>query len=1039
MPPFRPSQKEEMRTLVADDINRACLRVCVVALVAYTALVVFTFIVFAENRAYLQPEERAVAAFAATALTTSFALRMITHISQTFIPDADTARSRGTSGVLCLCHCVNAIATATSWIFVLLPVPTLEDAFTGCRVHMLRWCEWTVLAFVMTFMTDMADKNNAWTAVALASSQAASTFCGYLLPLCAGTLAWAAVMTFSFVFFAALAPKWLQRRRLFHEARAHAAKTFRDSAAHGEAASLSGRIAMSFYLLSACCVVWSGFVAVYFLTATVRFLGLKTSEAPVWPFALDACIDVAAKLVYAAIIVDMHGALYDSERQRSERRFKELTSVIAVVWSASSDALAVSVRHDDSGGGYVETAVSPTANALLAHAAVAAGASPQWNTPPDESQPGESADVLAVRFTYRDGEPAGPIMRSRELWESSIHNRGDVPGGDATPDGQPSAAEASGFAELIRRAWLLEPAADGVLRLTHDLVRANGAQMHVEARVTRIGSWRLVVVVRDITERIKVFEAEKALVKQATAHERDAAANRFTRHEVKNGLLSAIGVVEAMQELSDAPAALVAPVSPGGPGGASCGDPALRGATDGALARYVGDLQATLTETLNSVLSETMARELVYDSYEPVPEIVDVVALLKGHATGAAGVQSSRFKIETWPAEIPFLVLDPQLLHCIHRNAVSNASKYGDPVGEIVTRLRLVRPDGTNASAAELSGTSAVGCAYTLMLELFNEPGPDHERLLDATGVALHGRVFAQGQRLHPDLRCANAAASTVSSGDGGWIMRKCARALGGDCHIEFNTEGTVLTMTCPTAVASVAVDLFRRRALSSSSSSDGAPEAPTSAESFSLPPGTWGIAIDDSKMQRKLLTRLLEFAGVEPNRIKVTGETCAEIHDFSESVAQHVRDHAEDFHLVIVDENLDVVIAGNRTTVLGSECVVRLRATLDAEGLGSKLLTVVRSANDSAQDMAIYRKRAHGFLPKAPVKRDKVLETLQPIWTQRFPGAQANHLEENDAEIREELPLAMLARDSFDMGSPETSRPPQPPDGPALQVKKNM
>jgi hypothetical protein len=158
---------------------------------------------------------------------------------------------RGTSGVLCLSHCINTIAAVTSWIFALAPVPMLLDPMTGCLVHMLRWCEWTVLAFVMTFIVYVADKNKAWTAVALAASQSASTFCGYLLPLCAGPTSWIVVMAFSFAFFAVLAPKWLQRRRLCHEAHAHAAAA-RDSATHADAESLAGRIDMSFYLLSAC-------------------------------------------------------------------------------------------------------------------------------------------------------------------------------------------------------------------------------------------------------------------------------------------------------------------------------------------------------------------------------------------------------------------------------------------------------------------------------------------------------------------------------------------------------------------------------------------------------------------------------------------------------------------------------------------------------------------------------------------------------------------------------------------------------------------
>jgi len=40
-------------------------------------------------------------------------------------------------------------------------------------------------------------------------------------------------------------------------------------------------------------------------------------------------------------------------------------------------------------------------------------------------------------------------------------------------------------------------------------------------------------------------------------------------------------------------------------------------------------------------------------------------------------------------------------------------------------------------------------------------------------------------------------------------------------------------------------------------------------------------------------------------------------------------------------------------------------------------MIALVRSANDSSSDIAIYNKRAHGFLPKAPIKREKVINCL--------------------------------------------------------------
>jgi len=48
-------------------------------------------------------------------------------------------------------------------------------------------------------------------------------------------------------------------------------------------------------------------------------------------------------------------------------------------------------------------------------------------------------------------------------------------------------------------------------------------------------------------------------------------------------------------------------------------------------------------------------------------------------------------------------------------------------------------------------------------------------------------------------------------------------------------------------------------------------------------------------------------------------------------------------------------------------------------------MLALVRSANDSASDVAIYNSRAHGFICKAPIQREKIMEIIAPIWAKRF------------------------------------------------------
>lgn len=117
-------------------------------------------------------------------------------------------------------------------------------------------------------------------------------------------------------------------------------------------------------------------------------------------------------------------------------------------------------------------------------------------------------------------------------------------------------------------------------------------------------------------------------------------------------------------------------------------------------------------------------------------------------------------------------------------------------------------------------------------------------------------------------------------------------------------------------------------------------------------------------------------------------GGTAEEIKGFCDWAITFVDEHPDDFVLMIVDENLDVQEEELRTkqlTVSGSGAVAEMRKRLlpDQE---RRVLSLIRSANDSASDVAIYNSRAHGYLPKAPFKKELVLEVLAPLWLARFP-----------------------------------------------------
>jgi hypothetical protein len=71
--------------------------------------------------------------------------------------------------------------------------------------------------------------------------------------------------------------------------------------------------------------------------------------------------------------------------------------------------------------------------------------------------------------------------------------------------------------------------------------------------------------------------------------------------------------------------------------------------------------------------------------------------------------------------------VDPHLLHCVHRNAISNACKYGGRGQEVLSR---VSHDGA-----------------ILTLEVINAPDPRHPELTKLSPEEAAAAVFAAGTR----------------------------------------------------------------------------------------------------------------------------------------------------------------------------------------------------------------------------------------------------------------------------------------------------
>ena len=229
-------------------------------------------------------------------------------------------------------------------------------------------------------------------------------------------------------------------------------------------------------------------------------------------------------------------------------------------------------------------------------------------------------------------------------------------------------------------------------------------------------------------------------------------------------------------------------------------------------------------------------------SYVPREESVSIRQILMSTRR-----QKDRFPV-VCPEDLPRFNLDPNLIRFIHRNAISNSCKYGKLGGVVSTHVKYD------------------ACDQILSVNIINEPGTHHQRLVELAEKASKD-VFLSGKRLHGMFAQSDSQDErevSFSSGDGAWIMRKCARIMGGDVAIHFKQERTVFNLTIPVKPAMAAPTVLF-------------------SERFEVPSDTIGIVVDDSKVQRKLLERLLSLLGIRKENTYVFGETAEEVSSSSD------------------------------------------------------------------------------------------------------------------------------------------------------------
>ncbi len=881
------------------------------------------------------------------------------------------------SGILFGCLAVQVMTLISVSLMILFPTPVLIEPVTGNRVHLARWAEWISLSFMMTFLTEAIDiplqdaeeqaaqeksegsehwvgssamRTSWWHAAAISVSTAA----GPMYAFAYDVNSWLMIYTVSMVLFSSIYVRlFLRWRRLL---KAKKGSTVDSVEAYD-------RCRLSFRLMLCCCLSWTGLGLGLTWGWSLHFLYPPDSA---WRkegvfMVIESFFEGSSKVWYLMVLLHINEAVFD-EPMRAVRRLEALRTMMSAVWDNSSDVMVLCLPHSTKTG-HVKAIISP-AFSDLEETAYRESSSDSKN----KSTSGRFAFLLEVEVNPKQDATTTPVHRAFALDLGKPITRFDVRKIQISLQDQVSNLRGKSssirsknldcMARLIAQATLTSSLDNQGSLLMHDMFGRgpDGREQKVrfEGKVTKLETQAVLVVLRDISERFQRFEAEKRLIQEITERRKDAEANRFTRHEVKNGLLAAIAMVESLRD-----EIFVRPdfgqqqqFSVNADHAASSSDEHNEKLE---LTSNCTELYLTLNEILETILDEAMSRDVVHERYQLQRQRIHVSQILSQMRQRSAAVVQ-RFPIVLAPDPFPELIIDPQLFRYIHRNAISNACRYGKKGGVVTTKVSFH--------------------GDWLQLEVINLPGDKHEKLVEL-GEMGASRVFLPGTRLHRGLNAdvgeeAFSHATITSAGDGAWIMKKCAKSLGGECSIRFETHQTVFQLRCPV----VAEGNSHQRINSTS-------------QTFHLPKGTFGIVIDDSGVQRKLMDRFLDLIGIEKAKRVILGKDAGEIFGFGTFLEKIIQDHPACMFLVLVDENLDLVDGVRHQTVSGSQLILQVRRNL-APSDEARMLALVRSANDSAEDVALYKSRAHGFISKAPLKKDGVMQMIEPLWKERFPAQPA-------------------------------------------------
>ena len=235
--------------------------------------------------------------------------------------------------------------------------------------------------------------------------------------------------------------------------------------------------------------------------------------------------------------MEIHIQLFD-DVSKTARRLEELCTYMSAVWDVSSDVVIICSRNDH----LVNAAVSPAFFEMGSDSSSSKSTSSrEQQTLVMEVDPYEGSyntfDVDLSKPMNRD--QADAMLKSNRskarfvtpVFEKNLKVLSDLVGDAcacAIPEGQKQLIMAKDF-----------------YRLDED---KNEQIMYCEAKVVKLKGNAVLVVLRDITQRMQLHDARIQLSEEMQARTIDSNANRFTRGEIRNELSAAIDLLDSLKD-----------------------------------------------------------------------------------------------------------------------------------------------------------------------------------------------------------------------------------------------------------------------------------------------------------------------------------------------------------------------------------------------------------------------------------------------------------------------------------------------------------